>query len=170
MDAASRALDAFSGVVQADLSGLPVLSFGLGLVGFKGQLSIYSVLGFSASAYFLVHIVLYLLKTIWFFVEPQPPKVFVELCEEETDDILEGYDQFDPKVLKGETKVVHLWDPSTMDYFGDIPAMGKAEVDEIVAKSRVAQEKWKKSSFATRRQLMRTMQVSLRISISLIEG
>ena len=45
-----------------------------------------------------------------------------------------------------------------MDYFGEIPVMSAEEVKAIVDSARVAQEKWKSSSFQTRKLLMRTMQ------------
>lgn len=98
-----------------------------------------------------------------FLFEMQPPYVQVEMNEEESRDVLEGYPKFHYKMLqdemvKGDKAKVHLWDPSTMDYFGSIPSMTKKDVDEIVARSHVAQEQWKMSSFKTRRLLMRTMQ------------
>lgn len=90
-------------------------------------------------------------------LRPQPPKVTVTATKEETDDHLEGYPKFDQKKLEGESKTVHMWDPSTLDYFGSRPAMDAAEVNKIVASARVAQHEWKKSSFDKRRLLMRTM-------------
>ena len=95
---------------------------------------------------------------LWFVFEPQPPKVTVPMDPEETENVLNGYKKFDYDMLKGETKKVHFWDPSTLDYFGSTKAMGKKEVDNIVANAHVAQEQWKKSSFSKRRLLMRTMQ------------
>eukprot|EP01040_Poterioochromonas_malhamensis_P025058 gene25058-31166_t len=86
-----------------------------------------------------------------------PKKVDVELTKEETEDILEGYPKFDPKKLEGEREKVYLWDPSTFDYFGEIPAMSAEEVKQAVQKARIAQKTWRKSSFTKRRELMRTM-------------
>ncbi len=60
--------------------------------------------------------------------------------------------------LKDEQRKVYFWDPSTMDYFGEIPVMSAEEVKAIVDSARVAQEKWKSSTFQTRKLLMRTMQ------------
>ena len=60
--------------------------------------------------------------------------------------------------LKDEQNKVYLWDPSTMDYFGETPVMNAEKVKAIVASARIAQEKWKSSSFKTRKLLMRTMQ------------
>lgn len=42
-------------------------------------------------------------------------------------------------------------------YEGELPVMTEAEVKECVNKARIAQSQWKKSSFQTRRLLMRTM-------------
>ncbi|KAJ1428867.1 putative aldehyde dehydrogenase [Ochromonadaceae sp. CCMP2298] len=50
-----------------------------------------------------------------------------------------------------------MWDPSTMDYFGSTPAMSASEVKDTVKRARIAQKEWMKSSFATRKLLMRTM-------------
>jgi acyl-CoA reductase-like NAD-dependent aldehyde dehydrogenase len=86
-----------------------------------------------------------------------PKQVHVELRDEEKLEKLEGYPKFDPKKLIGEQKTVYMWDPSTMDYFGSTPAMTTEQINETVKRGRVAQGEWKKSSFATRKQLMRTM-------------
>ena len=95
---------------------------------------------------------------LFFFIQPQPPAVFVEMDIEESEDVLEGYEKFDYAWLQGETQEVHRFDPSTLDYFGSIPAMGSKEVNAIVASSRAAQAEWAQSTFAQRRLLMRTMQ------------
>ena len=50
-----------------------------------------------------------------FFLGPNPRKVVVPMFEEQQHDILKDRPKFDPEKLKGETKVVHLWDPCTMD-------------------------------------------------------
>eukprot|EP00605_Chrysophyceae_sp_TOSAG23-4_P001273 GSChrysophyteH1.ASY1.ANO1.1384.1 assembled CDS len=99
-----------------------------------------------------------MVSLVYFFVQPAPPSVSVEMTEEESAETLQGYEKFDYRWLKGETREVHLFDPSTLDYFGSKPAMGKKEVDEMVRKSREAQKEWSQSSFAKRRLLMRTMQ------------
>jgi hypothetical protein len=96
--------------------------------------------------------------TLAFVFQPQPPKVVVEILEDEANDVLTNKRKFDTALLKGETKTVYMWDPSTMDYLGERPAMGESEVREIVARSRVAQAEWQNSSFSQRRLLMRTLQ------------
>ena len=97
-------------------------------------------------------------SVVFFVFQPEPPKVVVDITEEESADVLADYDKFNPDSLKGETRTVHMWDPSTMDYLGNRPAMNEKEVKAIVARSREAQAQWKNSSFAQRRLLMRTMQ------------
>ena len=86
-----------------------------------------------------------------------PPKVVVTLTKEEKENTLTGYPKFDTARLKGEQTTVHLWDPSTMDYFGSVKAMDKKQVEAIVAKGKAAQNIWKKSTFSTRKKLMKTM-------------
>jgi len=86
-----------------------------------------------------------------------PSKIVVELTKEESSEKLSGYPKFDPSKLIGEQSTVYLWDPSTMDYFGSLKAMNNEEVKNVVQRARIAQSSWKKSSFATRQLLMRTM-------------
>lgn len=57
-----------------------------------------------------------------------PRKVTVLIEKEESSIILEGLPKFDTKKLIGEQKKVFLWDPSTLDYFGEVPAMNAEEV------------------------------------------
>lgn len=116
----------------------------------------------AAGGLFIVLLVLKAAKAISGFLvaftAPAPKQVYVELTAEEKNEKLDGYPKFDPIKLNGENNKIHLWDPSTMDYFGAIDAMGEKQVKDIVLKARNAQKVWKKSSFATRRLLMRTMQ------------
>lgn len=113
--------------------------------------------GYISVAYVGLKMALITAKHLAWLLEPQPPKVFVPLLKEEIDEVLTGYPKFDPNRLINESKKVFLWDPSTMDYFGEIDAMSEDQVKETVSKARIAQEAWKKSTFATRRLLMRTM-------------
>ena len=57
-----------------------------------------------------------------------PPKVTVIIDELEVAEKLQGMPKFDTTRLIGEQKKVFLWDPSTLDYFGEISAMDAAEV------------------------------------------
>jgi len=91
-----------------------------------------------------------------------PPKVIVEMDDDESAEVLIGKPKIkDPtKLMKNAPKMIPLFDPSTWDILGEgeIPAMGKDEVNDAVQRARIAQETWKDSSFAQRRLLMRTMQ------------
>jgi len=106
----------------------------------------------------------WLLKLVWYsstylfvFFQLPPQKVTVIIENDEMAEKLEGLPKFDTKRLIGEQKKVFLWDPSTLDYFGEVPAMNKEEVKAIVDRARIAQESWKNSSFAKRKLLMRIM-------------
>lgn len=55
-------------------------------------------------------------------------------------------------------KSIPCWDPATLDFLGEVPACGEAEVTAMVQKARLAQAEWQKSSFAQRRFLLRTLQ------------
>ena len=113
------------------------------------------LLTFFRLVYYVLNIVLDAIGD--FLLGPHPRKVVVPMFEEQQHDILKDRPKFDPEKLRGETQVVYQWDPSTMDYFGEIPAMSKAQVENIVMKAKKAQSKWKHSSFRTRKLLMRTM-------------
>jgi hypothetical protein len=100
----------------------------------------------------------HLMRWIEPWVRPLPPLVTVPLLEAEALDVLPHAQKFDPLLLdKGDQKTVYMWDPSTMDYLGEAPAMGTEQVRSAVDKARAAQKTWVKSSFATRRKLMRIM-------------
>lgn len=86
-----------------------------------------------------------------------PKHIKIQLTIEESQDKLQGYPKFDPSKLIGEQKKVYLWDPSTLDYFGELKAMNADEVNEAVKCARVAQSSWKNSSFTKRKLLMKTM-------------
>lgn len=118
--------------------------------------SILEVMGLLTALYFSARLAIILTDFIGRLLEPSPRKVKVPMFEGELNDLLIGKEKFNPDWLKDQSKV-YFWDPSTLDYFGSTPAMGKEEVDVIVAKAKVAQAKWKKSSFKQRRLLMRTM-------------
>lgn len=70
-----------------------------------------------------------------------------------------GQRKFDYKLEWGSNpSVVPCWDPSTMEFLGEMTAHTPADVEKIVARAREAQKKWVESSFAQRRQLLRTIQ------------
>eukprot|EP01031_Cornospumella_fuschlensis_P038858 gene38858-47261_t len=109
----------------------------------------------------MVFIVYKVFRFLWpyvsVFLETAPPKITVKLEKEELEEKLEGYPKFDPRKLDGEREKVYKWDPSTYDYLGEMPAMSAQQVQAAVQRARVAQAEWKKSSFATRKLLMRIM-------------
>lgn len=79
------------------------------------------------------------LKLVWYsstylfvFFQLPPKKVVVTIENEEMSEKLEGLPKFDTKRLIGEQKKVFLWDPSTLDYFGEIPVMNKEEVKVLL--------------------------------------
>ena len=58
---------------------------------------------------------------------------------------------------KPDFSVVKCWDPSTLTYLGEVRADTKDSVELKIKKCGAAQEVWAKSTFAQRRQLMKTM-------------
>ena len=89
----------------------------------------------------LLPLVFMICNFLLFLFQIPPPKIIVEESYEEATDVLnKKYKKFNYNMLKGETKTIHYWDPSTMNYFGSTKAHNEKDVDEIVARSRVAQE------------------------------
>jgi len=87
------------------------------------------------------------------------PKVVVTADEDEFEKVLKGRRKFDYTQEWGKTSdKIPCWDPATLDYLGDMPAMSKSEVNAVLAKARVAQKQWMKSSFAQRRHLLHILQ------------
>lgn len=121
------------------------------------DLNPFEIIGFVVVVVVVLKALHRFLRIIYRFLQSRPPKLNVTLTKEESENVLTGYPKFDPNLLVGESKRVFLWDPSTLDYFGEKPAMSAEEVNAAVARARVAQSKWKKSSFETRKLLMRTM-------------
>ena len=113
--------------------------------------------GVISLVYFSYRVLTWALSAISFFLEPGAKSVSVKLTEYESGDKLTGLPKFDPNRLVGESKKVFLWDPSTYDYFGEIPVSTPADVNAAVDRARTAQQKWKSSSFQTRRLLMKTL-------------
>lgn len=105
------------------------------------------------------------------WLRPLPPLVEVPLTDAEALDQLphaQKYSfvrllcphvsRFDPLLLeKADQRSVFFWDPATLDYLGECPAMSAEEVQAAVDRARAAQAVWRRSSFSTRRLLMRTM-------------
>jgi acyl-CoA reductase-like NAD-dependent aldehyde dehydrogenase len=53
---------------------------------------------------------------------------------------------------------LQCWNPANGQYLGQVPAMDAADVDAVVQKAAQAQQQWKKTTFAQRRQVLRTIQ------------
>lgn len=88
------------------------------------------------------------------------PSINVMLTQAESKD--DGVDsaQFSEIRLKIDSapNTIQCFDPSTLQKLGEVPAMTAKEVNEACAKAAAAQKEWAKTSFAERRQVLRTMQ------------
>ena len=78
-----------------------------------------------------------------------------ELAEPPTPET--KFDLLKHEKAKPDFSVVKCWDPSTLTYLGEVKADTKDSVEQKIRKCRAAQETWSKSTFAQRRQLMKTM-------------
>lgn len=78
--------------------------------------------------YLFLKVVYYVVAFALSFMVLPPRKVTVKIEADEIAEKLEGLPKFDTKRLIGEQKTVFLWDPSTLDYFGETPAMNAEEV------------------------------------------
>ena len=109
--------------------------------------SVVEVLGFITLSYIFWRAATLFIDTMGrLLLEQAPRKVVIPLFKEQSCDVLgdvdrssNKYSQYDPKTpkfdpskLKGEKNTVYKWDPSTLDYFGSMPAMSKAEVCALV--------------------------------------
>jgi hypothetical protein len=53
---------------------------------------------------------------------------------------------------------LNCYDPSTRQFLGHAKNMTQSEVHELLVKAQIAQEEWKKTTFAQRRKVLRTIQ------------
>jgi len=53
---------------------------------------------------------------------------------------------------------IQCYDPATKQHLGEMKAMTAKDVHELCVKAKAAQEKWAKTTFAQRRQVLRTIQ------------
>jgi delta 1-pyrroline-5-carboxylate dehydrogenase len=53
---------------------------------------------------------------------------------------------------------IQCFDPSTQEYLGEVPAMTAVDVERACGKASAAQDEWRKTTFAQRRQVLRTLQ------------
>mmetsp|Transcript_74526 Transcript_74526/g.155368 ORF Transcript_74526/g.155368 Transcript_74526/m.155368 type:complete len:605 (-) Transcript_74526:79-1893(-) len=87
------------------------------------------------------------------------PEVQVVATEEEGQKVLSERRKFNyAKEWKPSSATIPCWDPSTMEFLGEMKAMSPDDVRETVARARKAQKVWAESPFAQRRQLLRTIQ------------
>lgn len=115
------------------------------------------MLGYAALLFVAIKALSLVFNFLCWFLQPLPPKVVVEITADEKGDVLGNKPKFDLNKLGKSPNEVHLFDPSTLEYFGSKPVMTDDDVRKCVAKARDAQQIWKSSSFATRKLLMRTM-------------
>jgi hypothetical protein len=54
--------------------------------------------------------------------------------------------------------MIQCYDPTTQQWLGQVPAMTEPQVNEVCRKSAEAQKEWKRTSFAQRRTVLRTIQ------------
>lgn len=90
------------------------------------------------------------------------PLIQVELTEAEAkDDGVTSAPLKDKKISIVDPKrpgFIQCYDPATKQHLGEMKAMTAADVHELCVKAKIAQEKWAKTTFAQRRQVLRTIQ------------
>jgi hypothetical protein len=72
-----------------------------------------------------------------------PPEIKVDITEIEKADKVENHKKFNMKTFytaAEQQQVVPLFDPSTLDHFGDILVTSPTEVNNIVDRAKIAQE------------------------------
>jgi delta 1-pyrroline-5-carboxylate dehydrogenase len=78
---------------------------------------------------------------------------------ESQDDGVKGDPVTDMQLLDENDKLkLNCFDPSTKQFLGHAKNMTADEVNEILEKAKVAQTEWRKTSFAQRRMVLRTIQ------------
>mmetsp|Transcript_20960 Transcript_20960/g.25437 ORF Transcript_20960/g.25437 Transcript_20960/m.25437 type:complete len:591 (-) Transcript_20960:889-2661(-) len=103
-----------------------------------------------------------LVATVWFFLfgksEKKLPKIKITLTEyEQKVDINAPVKPDMTLVTPEEPDRLQCYDPATAEHLGSVENMDKARVDEIVEKACIAQKEWAKSSWETRRAVMRAI-------------
>jgi hypothetical protein len=94
----------------------------------------------------------------YFFV--RVPLIDVEMSPEEA---LEDGVKGEPcpsidLVNKKRRGLIQCYDPSTHQFLGEVIAMTKEDVHELCERAAAAQKEWAKTTFAQRRQVLRTIQ------------
>jgi len=94
----------------------------------------------------MVVFLLYVLKFLKYMIISlidSPPEIKVDITEIEKADKVENHKKFNMKTFytaAEQQKVVPLFDPSTLDHFGDILVTSPTEVNNIVDRAKIAQE------------------------------
>ncbi|XP_024539998.1 aldehyde dehydrogenase 22A1 [Selaginella moellendorffii] len=106
----------------------------------------------------ILAILFYLCRLLMLLIPPVVPEIVVD-----TSDVMLGKGGDDDSYIyvarrrSGDEDTVHCYDPATMKYLGQLPALNFDEVSDHVARAREAQKKWARSSFEKRRQLLRIL-------------
>ena len=98
---------------------------------------------------------------LWFeYLTTSVPSMDIPMTDAEAkDDGVKGEPVKDMKLVKSpKDKMINCYDPSTRQFLGQVKNMTPAEVHEILVKAKKAQEEWKKTTFAQRRKVLRTIQ------------
>lgn len=74
------------------------------------------------------------------------------------DDGVKSKQNTKPQRINCKRGTIECFDPATFQKLGEVPALGEKEVRQACAKAKAAQEIWKTTSFAQRRQVLRTLQ------------
>jgi len=88
--------------------------------------------------------------------EGHVPTIKVEAEPYEAEDEIDA-PLYDPAGAPPKPGVIPCYDPGSMQFLGEMPAMSAAEVKAKIAAARSAGRTWRQSSFADRRRLLRTL-------------
>jgi hypothetical protein len=119
-----------------------------------------------ASFFFLVvlliekYAILYHTKLWIEYLTTSVPTLDVSMTSAESqDDGVKGDPVTDMQLLdENDKSKLNCFDPSTKQFLGNAKNMTTDEVNEILEKAKVAQIEWRKTSFAQRRMVLRTIQ------------
>lgn len=104
--------------------------------------------------------VLYHAKLLLEYLFVSVPLIDVEMTPaESSDDGVRGEpakstDLRNPK----RPRFIQCYDPSTNQFLGEVPAMNKEDVHDLCERAAAAQKTWAQTTFAQRRQVLRTVQ------------
>lgn len=96
----------------------------------------------------------------WEYLTTSVPTLEVEMtAAESSDDGLSGEPCEDMSLLDpSDPSMLQCFDPSTRQKLGTVANMSASEVHDILAKAQIAQHEWRKTTFAQRRLVLRTIQ------------